>query len=115
MIRIHKENPEILTGSLKYIDRDYNILGYGRFNRKEATIVLVNNNDYEMNRNVSIWQLGIPKECKVKTLMLTHAEGYSTEPKEYASVAGKISVTLPATSALVLKYVGQESFWEKFA
>ena len=115
MIRIHKENPEILTGSLKYIDRDYNMLGYGRFNRKEATIVLVNNNDYEMNRNVSIWQLGIPKECKVKTLMLTHAEGYSTEPKEYASVAGKISVTLPATSALVLKYVGQESFWEKFA
>ena len=115
MIRIHKENPEILTGSLKYIDRDYNMLGYGRFNRKEATIVLVNNNDYEMNRNVSIWQLGIPKECKVKTLMLTHEEGYSTEQKEYASVAGKISVTLPATSALVLKYVGQESFWEKFA
>lgn len=115
MIRIHKENPEILTGSLKYIDRDYNMLGYGRFNRKEATIVLINNNDYEMNRNVSIWQLGIPKECKVKTLMLTYAEGYSTEQKEYASVAGKISVTLPATSALVLKYVGQESFWEKFA
>ncbi|MDE6202780.1 MAG: alpha-glycosidase, partial [Lachnospiraceae bacterium] len=113
MIRIHKENPEILTGSLKYIDRDYNMLGYGRFNRKEAVIVLINNNDHEMKRSVAIWQLGIPKECKVKTLMLTHAEGYSLEQKEYASVGGKISVTLPATSALVLKYEGQESFWGK--
>ena len=115
MIRIHKENPEILTGSLKYIDHDYNMLGYGRFNRKEAVIVLINNNDYEMKRNVSIWQLGIPKECKVKTLMLTHAEGYSLEQKEYASIGGKISVTLPPTSALVLKYEGQENLWGRFA
>ena len=29
MIRIHKENPEILSGSLKYVDGAYNIVGYG--------------------------------------------------------------------------------------
>lgn len=104
MIRIHKENQELLTGSLKYIDHDYNIISYGRFNRKSAVIVLVNNNDREITRELTIWHLGIPKESVVKSLMLTTAEGYSIETHEYPVVAGKVTLTLPKTSAIVLKY-----------
>ena len=104
MIRIHKENPEILTGSLKFIDNGYNILGYGRFNRKASIVVFVNNNDYEVTREVSVWQLGIPKESVIKSLMLTTEEGYSTESREYPVISGKIDITLPKTSAIVLKY-----------
>lgn len=104
MIRIHKENPEILTGSFKYVDHDYNIISYGRFNRKSAIVVLVNNNDYEITRELSIWHLGIPKEGVVESLMLTTADGYSTESHEYPIIAGKVTVTLSKTSAIVLKY-----------
>ena len=104
MIRIHKENQEILTGSLKYVDQDYNIISYGRFNRKSAVIILVNNNDHEVTRELTIWHLGIPKESVVKSLMLTTADGYSTESHEYPVIAGKVTLTLPKTSAIVLKY-----------
>lgn len=104
MIRIHKENQELLTGSLKYIDGDYNILGYGRFNRNGATVVMLNNNDYEIVQEVSIWHLGIPKEGTLKSMMITDAEGFSVEEREFPVVAGKISLTMPKTSAFVLKY-----------
>ena len=107
MIRIHKENPEILTGSLKYIDGDYNIIGYGRFTRKAVTIVMVNNNSHEVIREVSIWHLGIPKKSVVKSLMFTTQEGYSTQECEYPVEAGKVRLVLPKTSAIVLNYQRQ--------
>lgn len=104
MIAIHKENQEFLTGSLKYMEADYNVIGYGRFNRQEQSAVLVNNNDYEITKELSVWHLGVPKEGVMKQLMLTTAEGYSTEQKEYPIISGKVRVTLPPLSAIVLKY-----------
>lgn len=108
MIRIHKEYEEIRTGSLKYIDGDYNILGYGRFNRKSVIAVMINNNDHEVTREVSVWHLGIPKESVLKSLMFTSADGFSTETHEYPVVAGKLNITLPVTSAIVLHYERKE-------
>lgn len=108
MIRIHKENPAILTGSLKYIDGEYNILGYGRFNKNSQIVVMVNNNDYEVTREVSIWHLGIPKDGMMHRLMLTTEEGFNTEEQRYPVISGKIKVTLPATSAIVLKHCLEE-------
>ena len=104
IIRIHKTHQEFLTGSLKYLDADYNVIGYGRFNREGQSVILVNNNDYEITREVSVWYLGIPKECVLNCLMLTTAEGYSTDPKQYPVISGKVRVTLPATSAIVLRH-----------
>ena len=109
MIRIHKEHEEIRTGSLKYIDGDYNVLGYGRFNRRAVTAVMVNNNDHEITREVSIWHLGIPKESVVKRLMLTTENGYDVAECEYPVVGGKITLTLPKTSAIILHYERKEA------
>ncbi len=109
MIRIHKEHEEILTGSLKYIEGDYNVLGYGRFNRRAMTVVMVNNNDHEITREVSIWHLGIPKESVVKRLMFTTESGYDVAECEYPVVGGKITLTLPKTSAIILHYERKEA------
>ncbi len=104
IIRIHKTHQEFLTGSLKYLDADYNVIGYGRFNREGQSVILVNNNDYEITREVSVWYLGIPKECVLNCLMLTSWKDYSTEPKKYPVISGKVKVTLPATSAIILRH-----------
>lgn len=104
IIRIHKEHKEFLTGSLKYMEGDYNVIGYGRFTRQGQSVILINNNDYEITKDLAVWYLGVPKECTMKQLMLTTAEGYSTEEKEYPVVSGKVTVTLPATSAIILRY-----------
>lgn len=104
IIKIHKEHKEFLTGSLKYMEGDYNVIGYGRFTRQGQSVILINNNDYEITKDLAVWYLGVPKECTMKQLMLTTAEGYSTEEKEYPVVSGKVTVTLPATSAIILRY-----------
>ncbi len=104
IIRIHKSHKEFLTGSLKYLDADYNVIAYGRFNKMGKSVILVNNNDYEITKELSVWYLGIPKECMLKQLLLTTAEGYTTENKEYPVVAGKVSITIPKTSAIILRY-----------
>ncbi len=107
IIRIHKSHKEFLTGSLKYLCADYNLIGYGRFTRESQSVILVNNNDYEVTKEVSVWYLGIPKECVLSCLILTMAEGYSTESKQYPVISGKVKVTLPATSAIILRHEKQ--------
>lgn len=109
MIRIHKENAELLKGSLKFLESDYQFLSYGRFNKKTQTVVIVNNNSHEVTKDISVWYLGIPKESVMKRLILTWDEGFTTEEKEYPVVAGKLTIKLPPTSAVVLRYEKRSS------
>ena len=109
IIRIHKENKELLTGSLKNMAADYNIIGYGRFTGKEACVILVNNNNYEITKELQVWYLNIPKECTMKQLILTTKDGYTIQPTEYQVTSGKVAITLPPTSAIVLKYARSET------
>ena len=105
IIRLRKENDELRSGSIKYVDADYNYLAYGRFHSEGQCVVLVNNNDHPITKEVSVWELGIPKTGKMKVLIQTHENGYSMEPVEYEVKAGKVHVELPKTSAMVLKAV----------
>ncbi len=104
MIRIHKENRELISGSLRALEGGYNLLVYGRFTRAEQSVIIVNNNDYEIHKEITIWHLGVPKQGFMKQLMCTDAEGFNTEEKKYPVNNGKINITLPKTAAVVLKY-----------
>ena len=114
IIRIHKAHREFLTGSIKHMESDYNVIGYGRFTREGQSVILVNNNDYEITKELFVWHLGVPKECMIKQLLLTTADGFTTEEKEYPVRSGKVSITLPPTSAIILRYEDEEigSFME---
>ncbi len=104
IIRIRKGNEELRTGSIKYIDADYNYLAYGRFNRENQCVVLVNNHPHELEKVVTVWEVGTSKEGTMVQLIQTNENGYTTEPVEYPVKAGKIRITLPKTSAVVLKF-----------
>ncbi len=104
IIRIRRENMELRSGSIKYLDGDYNYLAYGRFNRKGQCAVLVNNNDYPITKNVYAWDLGTPKHGKMRVLLWTDEHGYSLGGRDYEVIAGKITIELPRTCAVILKY-----------
>lgn len=104
IIRIHKSHQELKTGSIKYIDSDYNYLAYGRFTRQEQCIVVVNNNNYEMEKEVTVWEANIPRTGTMIQLIQTHEDGYTTEPVEYRIYAGKVKLQLPKFSAVILKH-----------
>ncbi len=103
IIRLRKENDELRTGSLKYVDADYNFLAYGRFHRRGQCLILVNNNDHEIEKQIFVWELGTPKHGVMRALLWTDANGFSNG-QEFQVVGGRIRVTLPATCAVILKY-----------
>lgn len=104
IIKIHKECRELRTGSIKSLDRDYNYLAYGRFNRTSQIIVLVNNNDHEIEKKVSVWQAGVPKESMLTQIFATTDAGYSTEHTELPVISGNITIKLPRFSAMILRH-----------
>ena len=107
MIRIHKENQELSKGSIKFVDKDYNFLGYGRFNREERCLILVNNGNSPITREIYVSDLGIPTEAMLNQLILTDENGYTIQSKQYPVINGKLKITLAKTSAVVLKHRGR--------
>ena len=104
IIRLRNEHDELRKGSLKYVDGDYNYIAYGRFHRQGQSVVLVNNNNHPITKEISVWELNIPKTGKIQTILQTNENGYTLEGAEYEIKAGKIRVELPKTSATILKY-----------
>ena len=104
MIKIHKENPELISGSLKYVINNYNFIGYGRFTKDEVSVIIVNNNDHQVTEEITIWQLGIPREAMLKKLIITGENGFRTDDGEIPVIGGKVQLTLQKTSAVVLKF-----------
>ena len=105
MIKVHKAHQEILTGSLMNLGADYNYIAYARIQAGEQIVVLVNNNYNEITKEVSVWEAGVPKEYKMQRLIFTYADGYTTNEFEYDVIDGRVKVTLPPTSVIVLKAV----------
>ncbi|MCM1025085.1 MAG: glycoside hydrolase family 13 protein [Roseburia sp.] len=103
LIRIRRENDELRTGSIKHVDGDYNFLAYGRFHRKGQCLIVVNNNDYSLERQIFVWELGTPKHGVMRALVWTDGDGFS-EGQEFPITGGRIQIKLPATCAAVLKY-----------
>ena len=105
MIRIHKACPVLTHGSLKFLEQRHNVLSYGRFSQDEQMVVAFNNDLNEQTITLSVWQVNVPQHnCKMERLMLTHAQGYTTEQYFTEVHGGKIELTLPPLSGIVLRH-----------
>ena len=105
IIRLRRENDELRRGSIKQVDGDYNFLAYGRFHEKGQCLILINNNDYSITKEINVWELGTPKRGKMKIILQSHENGYLLQGQEYELYAGKITIEMPKTSATILKFV----------
>ena len=83
-------------------------MAYGRFNRKYSTVVLINNNDYEVEKKVSVWETGVPKESTITKIFESNDSGYSMNQEGIPVISGKITIKLPRFSATLLRYVKPE-------
>ena len=105
MIRIHKACPVLTHGSLKFLEQRHNVLSYGRFSQDEQMVVAFNNDLNEQTITLSVWQVNVPQHnCNMVRLMLTHAQGYTTEQYFTEVHGGKIELTLPPLSGIVLRH-----------
>ncbi len=109
LIRLRKENSALRTGSIIRIDSDYNYLAYGRFDEENGCLILVNNNQRAITKDVSVWEIGAPRHGGLMhTLLQSSQNGYALGGETYEVHGGKIVLTLPAESATVLQ-VGSKS------
>ncbi len=104
MIRIHKENEALRTGSVTLLNGEKNLLCFGRFNRKQQFVVIVNNDAFLNTVEVPVCAAGIPAECTMQQVMYTGTETHSVAPVEYRVKDGVLSLTLPKYAAVVLKH-----------
>ena len=105
MIAIHRKHQELKTGSLKSLDSECNFLSYGRFDKNGACVVAVNNSEETITKTVSVWELGIPMECELTRIMLSTSKDFSVKEVTVAVENGRVTLEMPKTSAIVLKYV----------
>ena len=114
MIRIHKENKEFLAGSMKpLLEGSHNLIAYARFNLQGVSIIVVNNNNNEVGKEITVWHLGVPRQANMKRLILTDEAGFNIEAVDYHVMSGKVTVVMPALSAIVLRYARDEETTDK--
>jgi alpha-glucosidase len=105
MIRIHKEYPAFMEGSLKFIYGEKNVLCYGRFTDDDQALVVINNNSKAKKLALPVWQMGVLDSYVMRQIMMTIEEGHATDKVDYPIKNGYISVTMPKYSGAVFHAV----------
>ena len=103
MIRIHKENPALKTGSLTFLNGADNQLCYARFNRQQQFVIIINNDERDCHLDLSVWAAYLPRYGQLERVMLSYDDGYNMNPVIYEIRHGRIEITLPKHSAAILK------------
>ncbi len=105
IIKIHKEYKVLSTGSYKPMAAEYNLIAYGRFNRDDAMLIVVNNSDDERRISLPVWELGVSSDNDMEQVFATYDGGYSTQRLDYSVNEGWISLGLRRQSAIILSKI----------
>ena len=107
-IRIHKEHLALRTGSLKILGGEENVLSYARFKGNDRIIIVINNRSERTEVKVPVWEAEIPAKCRMKRLLYSYKDGYTTEYEEYLVEDGEVVANMGPHSALVLGMRNEE-------
>ena len=106
MIRIHKREKPLRTGSLKMLSWSSNVLAYARFQEGEQIIVVLNNSKELKEVTIPVWQGGeVPMKGKMERLMYSWEKSYTTERDIYLVEDGETVVNMGKHSVLIMKPV----------
>mgnify|MGYP002509527924 CR=1 FL=1 len=103
MIRIHKENPVVRTGSLLMLRWSGNILTYGRFNKDEQIIVALNNSKELKEVTIPVWKAEVPPAGRMQRLIYSYEDGYTVEHDEYIVENGEVVINMGKHSFIVMR------------
>ena len=103
MIRIHKDYKVLKTGSYVYLKGGYQWLAYGRFDREDQMVVILNNDKKTQNLLVPVWNLGISGDCEMVSVITTGESGYHLEEDMWPVEHGCVNISMPAYSSILLK------------
>ena len=103
LIRIHKNNEALRTGSFQFLNSEDQLLCYSRFNCKQQFVIIINNDNQERKTELSVVRAGIPHSAVLRQIFVTTESGYSLMPIRYSVEWGKLSITMQKKSAMILE------------
>ena len=103
LIRIHRENQVLKTGSYRFLAGGYQWLVFGRFSRNEQMVTILNNDEQDKEIRVPVWILGVRSDAQMVTLMRTNESGYYTNAMTYPVQRGYVCVSMERHSGLLLE------------
>lgn len=107
VIQIHKDYNALKRGSILFLKGDMNVLCYGRFDKVDKFVILINNRSEDYTIDIDVWEIGVTDRERMVSLIQTTQEGYSLEAKIYEVSGGKLHVNLPPVSGTVIKNISQ--------
>lgn len=105
MIRIHKDYPALKTGSLIYLNSEYGLIGYGRFDKEDKFFVLVQVEGNERDLEIDVWRLGIEDGQQMVRMIETNQDGYTLASELCRVENGKVNVHMRPNGAVVWKSI----------
>lgn len=103
MIGLHKVYNVLKTGSIKFLAGEFGIVAYGRFNRSERMVVIVNNSDMARNIDIPVWEIGSEDGEAMVRLVESNDASYNFYAEKYYPERGVIGLHIEPHTAMILK------------
>ena len=102
--------------SFKYLYGERNVISYGRFSEIRGAAVIINNHDFGTEVTVPVWEIGACDGSSFQVMIQSGRRGYvCPDHAEKVQVKdGRITVTMPAESAVILLQYRLFIFFYKF-
>jgi len=92
-------------GSLKPLDAGNGYIMYGRFDKDECAVVVINCTFDSISLSVPVWELGVPRdEVQMTRKFFCADEAFSCEEEEVRVKYGRLFLDLPAEAGVVYYY-----------
>ncbi|MGN1318741.1 MAG: glycoside hydrolase family 13 protein, partial [Lachnospirales bacterium] len=105
LIGIHKSSDAFSTGSLDYLFMDYGVICYGRWNRKDKYVVILNNNDEGRIIHVPVWRLEVEDGSKMTVEVESDYNNWKNGTSVYTVENGCIDVRLNGFGCCVIRKI----------
>ena len=104
VIALRKSIHCIKMGSLKKLDAGNGYIIYGRFDKEDCAVIVINCTDGDMTLTVPVWELGVPTGASMNRILLCGDCGYTTDEEKKTVKYGRLSVPLSAKTGCVYYY-----------
>ncbi|MCI8342377.1 MAG: alpha-glycosidase [Firmicutes bacterium] len=102
LVYIRKNYPALSFGSTMFLNEDYGIVSYGRFDSRDRIVVAFNNTDDEKLISIPVWRIGVEEGSTMEKLYMTTIEGFGHSGKSFRVINGSISVLLKRRTGVIL-------------
>ena len=104
VIALRKKIHCIKSGSLKALDSGTGYIAYGRFDKEDCAVVLINCSDESLDLMVPVWEIGVETGVEMTCKFSFAGETFSAEESKSKIKFGRLYVNLPPKSGKVYTY-----------